>query len=294
MNAEAAVFAEWLRRRGHRVLQTDSAWWYDAAPRAYLAFPYHEPITPSAAEQRTLFREEGALALRYTAPAAAGGGVLTHHRVAHAPYDLATLSDKAQKHTRRALALSIVQPLDWATHAETGRRLAAETAARQGRRGLNQTVWERLNQAAADLPTFEAWGAFVKGELAASLVACQMGDHCLILYQQSRTDLLPQMPNNALTFAFTREVLGRAGVRAVHYGLAGLDAPPSLDDFKRRMGFDALPVREVIMFHPVLAPFANRLSLAGIRLLRRVFPHLDALGKVEGMARGAIQGRLRD
>lgn len=33
------VFAEWLRRQGHRVVRTRSPYWFDAGPRGFVEVP---------------------------------------------------------------------------------------------------------------------------------------------------------------------------------------------------------------------------------------------------------------
>lgn len=66
MNVE--IFSEWLRRQGHRVVETESSRWFDRGPRVFMAFPWHRLIRPSAREVRDLLRSENAAAARYSAP----------------------------------------------------------------------------------------------------------------------------------------------------------------------------------------------------------------------------------
>jgi hypothetical protein len=81
-------------------------------------------------------------------------------------------------------------------------------------------------------------------------------------------------------------------VRSILYGLHSLDAPPSVDEFKFRMGYTAKAVRQRVVFHPWLRPAFNPLSHAAVRGLRKWLPGSPLLAKAEGMLRFYLQGRL--
>ena len=83
MNAD--IFAEWLRRQGHRVARTESSYWYDQGPRVYQAFPYHWLISPDDLEITELIRQHGALALRYSTPVRSEEGAISYHTYWTAP-----------------------------------------------------------------------------------------------------------------------------------------------------------------------------------------------------------------
>jgi len=145
--------------------------------------------------------------------------------------------------------------------------------------------------AAEGLAGFETWAAIVNGQLAASLIAFTCEDCCSILYQQSRTEYLPLGVNNALAFVFTNEILKRPGHPCIFYGLHSLDAPPSVDEFKFRMGYRAMPVRQRVVFHPWLCPVFNPASHAALLGLLGLRPHSPALPKIEGILRFYLEGK---
>jgi hypothetical protein len=66
MNAE--IFAECLRRQGHRVVRPLSSYWHGAGHRVLQAFPHHWIIEPTEMQISKLLWENNALALRYSAP----------------------------------------------------------------------------------------------------------------------------------------------------------------------------------------------------------------------------------
>lgn len=266
MNSE--VYASYLRAIGHKVIQTDSAYWYDVYPRTFLAFPYQRPIDPGAAEKRELFRS--ALMLRFVA---AAGGVDSYYIACdQKPYGLATLSSKARNQTRRGLENWQVEEVECNWLAEHGAALNAETLARQGRResDFDSNRWRRVCAAAAKYPGFEAWRAQQKDSTGAVALTFLMDDIAFILLQRSSYSNLNSYPNNALTFEVTQRMLARSNVRAVFYGLRALAATESLDHFKTGMGYREFPIRESFVAAPILRPWAPalRFAIARVPLLR--------------------------
>lgn len=293
------IFAEWLRRQGHRVLRTESSYWYDQAPRVYQAFPYHWTFTPQPQELERFLLQHGAIGLRYSTPVEAAEGALSYHAVYEGgEYTLEGLGKWARKNVRRGLRSCRVELISFERLAEEGFELQLDTLARQGRQlQLAREEWQRRCLAAGELPGFEAWGALVDGgpsgaRLAASVITFQMGDCAYMLYQQCRREYLGEHVNNALGFVVTQALVARPQVRSILYGLHSLDAPPSVDEFKFRMGYTAKPVRQRVVFHPWLRPLFNPLSHAALLGLRRLRPGSPTLAKAEGMLRFYLQGRL--
>jgi hypothetical protein len=141
------------------------------------------------------------------------------------------------------------------------------------------------------LPGFEAWGAVHDGELVSSLLSYASDDCVSILYQQSKTEHLKFGVNNALTFEFTRNVLLRPGVRCIFYGLHSLDAPPSVDEYKFRMGYTAKPVRQRVVFNPLIQPLVGQISFGLLRRLLNVGRRNSITRKIEGVFQFYLQGR---
>jgi len=291
MNAD--IFAEWLRRQGYRVVRTASSYWYEAGARVLQAFPYHSLIEPSERELRDLLLRHGAIALRYSTPLSAGQGKVSYHVVCEdLAYDLASLARQARQNTRRGLEYARVEQISLSRLGEEGWRLRRDSLERQGRLGAeNEAWWRRMCACAADLPGFEAWGALHDGELVASFLAFVCDDRFTLPHEQSATAHLEHRPNNALYYVVTRQAVRRPGIRGAFFGVHSLDAPASVDGFKLRMGLSAKPVRQRVVFHPFLAPLANRLSHAVIRGAAVRCPNSALLAKAEGMMRFYLQGQ---
>ena len=290
MNAD--IFAEWLRRQGRQVIRSASSYWYNAGPRVFQAFPYHWLIGPSDREVRTLVLGRGIAALRYSAPLAASSGAVSYHVVLRGPYNLETLRGQARNGVRRGLSRFQVERIAFERLAEEGWSLQADTLERQGRtKSMHRAEWQRTCRAADGLPGFEAWGATCDGELAAALLTARIDDTAYVPYALSHSRFLREHVNNALFYTVSCDMLAREGVAGIFFTLQSLDAPESVDDFKFRMSFTAKPVRQRVVFHPVLRPFAgDRTHALVLRLLAR-HPDDPVLAKAEGVLRFHIHGK---
>lgn len=290
MNAE--IVGEWLRRQGHRVVCSTSSGWYEASPHVYQAFPFHWVIRPAEEELSDLLRRHWAVALRCSTPLDAAEGRLSYHLVRTRPYGLETLERRARQGVRHGLERCRVERVPLERLAEEGWALEVDTCRRQGRSvSTSPATWRRRYLAAADLAGFEAWGALVDGQLAASLLAVQVGDCLELISQQCLTAHLEAHVNNALAFSVTRDALDRPGIASVFYTLQSLDAPASVDVFKLRMGFVPVPVRQWVAFHPWLVPALSPLGRLAHACAVRL-PTRTSLAKADGMFRFHREGLL--
>ena len=287
-------FVEWQLRQGHKVISTESSYWVKLNSNIYQAFPYHKLITPSADEIQNFFRQSHALAARYSIPINQPIGQLSYHVIYdQEKYELYDLPKKVRHDVTKGLQYGSYESIPMSRLAFEGWFLRKETLIRQGRqKAESKDFWESMCLSADGLKCFEAWGALHEGILVAALLACTIGDTVSIFYQQSRTQHLKYGINNALTFTFTQEVLNRPEIRCIFYGLHSLDAPASVDEYKFRMGYSAYPVRQRVIFNPLVAPFIQPISHLGIKTLMRFFPSNNLISKAEGMIRFYLQGKL--
>jgi len=286
------AFAEWLRRQGHQVVKTKSSYWVEFGPHVYQAFPYHRLVSPSDEELEAFMRDHKVAALRYSTPVEALVGSLSYHVVYERKgYGLGDLPKKARHDVKKGLALAEVQPVSFERLASEGWELRRETLARQGRsQAETEASWRKLCLSAEGLQGFETWGAVARGKLVAALLAFSCDRYFSILYQQSLSEYLPYGVNNALAFVVTSQALNRHEIERVFYGLHSLDAPSSVDRFKFRMRYVAKPIRQRVVFNPILQPLVNPLTHSFLQAGRRVLPGNPMLAKAEGMFRFYLQG----
>ena len=290
---DAEIFAEWLRRQGHRVIRTTSSYWYNQGPYAYQALPYHWLITPSAEELKEIFKTYKAMTLRYSTPLYSQVGHISYHAIYNDPmYDINRLSNYARKNVRRGLKNCIVKQISFQQLADEGWELQIDTLNRQGRDvAMTMATWHKLCVSASDLPGFSAWAALVQDKIAASVITFRMDDCAYMLYQQSHRQYLRDHVNNALSYFVTSKMLEEANITMILYGLHSLDAPPSIDEFKFRMGYHPKPVRQRVVFHPYLRPFINQNTHNWVKRLLQMRPGNVLLAKTEGMIRFYLEGQ---
>ncbi len=292
MNAE--VMAEWFRRQGYAVVHTASSYWYDAGLRVFQAFPFHWLIQPSEEELEQLLRRSRAIALRYSVMLDAPEGMASYHVVCEDPgFDLSSLPRQARQNINRGLAYAKIEQIPVSRLAKEGWPLRQDTLARQGRSGAEtQKWWDRLCMSALDLPGFECYGATRHGELIASVLGFRCDDSYIIPYAQSSSAHLESRANNALFYSITREAFKNPEISIVFLGIQSLDAPPSVDDFKFRMGYTAKPVRQRVVFHSNLRPLANKFSHRILEEMHRKYHSNYRFAKAEGILRFYLEGKL--
>jgi hypothetical protein len=289
------VFAEWLRRQGHKVIRTASSYWFNQGPQVFQAMPYHWRVCPSESELRDLLVDHKAIGLRYSTSLSSQHGSISYHAVCEdRSYDLDKLGKWARKNVRRGLKNCFVGNISFDRLADEGWWLQLDTLDRQGRRlKIAHDRWQLRCKSASDLPGFEAWGAVAEQRLAASVITFIMGDCCYMLYQQCHRDFLPGHVNNALAYTVTKIMMNRPQVKWILYGLHSLDAPQSVDEFKFRMGYAARPVLQRVAFHPALEPFFNKVTHSTLKSVVNKYPGNPSLAKAEGLLRFYLQGRQK-
>lgn len=249
-------FARFYERSGVRVAKSDSAWWYEAAPRFLLALPSHRPLSLPDDEAADLIRREKLAGLRYIATE---GGRASFHLVCDDPdFGLDKLSANTRSKVRRGLSRNEIRRVSGRELAEVAEAAFVETMERQNRASTAAVdAWRRMLLAADDEPAIEIWTAWHEGEFACYLIAVRIDDVCEFFQARSSNRLLKHYPNNALIYTLTEEMLGKRGVREVTFGIESPEPVEELDAFKLQMGYRKKPVRQRVVFHPLLrAAFA--------------------------------------
>lgn len=247
-------FAQFWRRQGCKTIHGAGTFWYAVRPWVFISLPYERVIHPTGLNLLKMFSTNAALVLRYpmkASEASKSGGVYMCDRKG---YDFDALIPRARSCTRKGLRECTIERMEFKDLVKTGYELNEETWQRQGREetGLSRSRWLRYCQAAENTPDMEAWGAFVKGQLAA-FVVCALVDRTFnFIHQSSRRDLLEHQPNNALAFTITKRALEQPEVDLVCYGLKSVENTEGLERFKLSMGFSINHFEENFVLHPLL------------------------------------------
>lgn len=280
------TLAEFYKLQGYRTYKSQSCFWYDVQPGFYFNIPYHRIITPSKAELNKILWGIPCVAVRYFTSVENVGKLSYMIVCSDKNYDLNSVDPKyARRQTRRGLENFQIRQVDFAELAEQN-RINDDTLIRQGR---NRDIWtdkrwKRYCLSAKGLSGLEAWGAYEGSDLAAFLVAYQMDDYFEILHHSSATKFLHLYPNNALVYFVTHLKLSSGEVNHVSYGPESLDAPESLETFKFRMGYQKLPMKQEIAFHPMVKFVINDFTCS---IVKRIAARStsDFWRKLEGIFR---------
>jgi hypothetical protein len=290
MNAD--IFAEWMRRQGHQVVRTRSSYWYSAGPRVLQAFPYHWLINPAQDEIRDLMLGHGILSVRYSTLLNSPVGKVSYHIVLHHPYNMEMLKSQARNGVKRGLSRCKVEQISFERLATEGWSLQQDTLDRQNRlRSMTQAEWARICRSASDLPGFEAWAAISGDELASAVIVCQIENTWNVPYALSHRRFLSDHVNNALFYGVSTNLLARENVEGIFFTVQSLDAPPTVDDFKIRMGLIARPVRQRVDFHPWVRPLATTATHRFFSNLLQRDSGNPVIAKTEGMLRFYLEGK---
>lgn len=292
---DAAAYAGFLRAIGHQVVETPSAYWYDASRFFYLSAPAHRLYNPATDELRGVLRRPPCLGVRFAGPLQGGGKLSYQIACDNRAYGLEALSGNVRSKVRRGLKRCEVATVPFSVIATAGRRAHGDTLARQGRDGvLNGAKWDRFWAAAAETPGFEGWGAWSGDVLAAFLVTVTFDDGVEFLLARSCSDELGAYPNNALIFRVTEEMLVQRGAPEITFGLESLEPVGPLDEFKFGMGFHRRPLRQRVVFHPLLRALLRHRSVRALvqRWTERRGTDAVFWRKAAGLLRFAEEGGL--
>ena len=270
-------FAEFWRRQGYRTVRTSSADWYCPHLFSALSIPYHRCITPSRMELARVFLTAPAIMIRFpSSPDGTGieGGL---YLCSDRAYDFSNLQPRTRTTTRRGLESCRIEQIDFDYLATHGHALNAQTFLRQGRSAdsMAEQQWYTYCKAASQVSDFEAWGAFVNGQMAALMVTALVEEYLSILHASAATEHLPCYPSNALVFTVTKQKLACSNIAHVSYGLKSIDDTAGLNRFKTHMGFTLRPFKESLVLNPCVKPF---FLLGGHRLVHwmaRRYPQSD-------------------
>lgn len=250
---DAAAYARFLEAVGNRVVRVGSNYWYEVSTRFFMGAPPNFLFDPSEEELREVFRATHCVGIRFAAPFDGPGRPSYQIACADPGYGFETLSSNNRSKVRRGLKRCRVEPTPMSVIAEHGKRANEDTVGRQGRDGVFAgDRWGRFFEVAGRTEGFEGWGAWVDDQLAAFLITVTFEDSVEFLLARSRSDLLGAYPNNALIFTVTEEMLVQRRTGAITFGLESLEPVGPLDQFKFGMGFTRQPLRQRIVFHPLL------------------------------------------
>ncbi len=277
--------AAFLERLGHRVVQTQSSYWYNVH-HFYLSLPHYRLVAPNSNELSGLLRGFSA-GVRYFGPPEGLGRESYAFFCRDQNYDLEILSPNTRSKVRRGLKHCKIERLEPGYVMAHGKPVHDDTMRRI--RVRDPYPWEAYWRAVKESDCVEVWGAMMGKDLVAYLVAVLAESSCEIWVARSSSDFLRFYPNNALLFTVVQNMLSRAEIDQVFFGVESLEDLSSIDQFKESMGFVKSPIRQRVVLHPLLRPAVqNPLVIRAIRGLARSRPENEFWRKLNGIVALAV------
>ncbi len=193
-------------------------------------------------------------------------------------YDVKCMQPETRRKTRRGLERCEIRQLDWDQLGTEGLSINIDALRRQKResgRLDNAKWWNRLCRISSEFSDVKAWGAFVEGNLVCYTYVV-IHDNILVNGVANRTaDIVHTMshsrylksssirksyPNEALIYFVMKELMEREQCTFVVNGQKSSN--PSLEAWKRWMGYVEYPVLRGVVINPILnlaIPFIPRL-----------------------------------
>lgn len=200
-------------------------------------------------------------------------------------YALEKLPPAMRRNVRRGLKELTIVPLTSKQVLAQGVQAFCDTRRRVGLSDGTSEEFQRRFAARANLPEAVYLGAWKNDQLAAFLSVIEVDDWAEIGCYSADT-LLQYRPNDTLMYSALTHYLVERKYRLVSYGLSSIQAESNaagLHRFKIKVGFEARPVHRAFVPHPLLRPFANRLTLWGVNTALRFRPGDRRLKKAGGV-----------
>ena len=289
-----SALARFMELRGRRIVRACGAVWYAVPGRFLMSLPYQAMLNPEPSELRRLVRETRTVGARF--PSTHWTGLESGLYVMRPrEYDIDAVHAKHRPRVRKGLETFHVRPATQHELIAQGRVLNLNTMARQGRYDPEfgeRRKWETLVEAAFTCSEVAFPAAFIGSRMASYMVTCREHGWLHILHQMSRQEDLPNFPNHALTFEVTQQAAADESLEAICYGYVPLFEADGLHEYKLRFGYELIPHRSAIQFHPfVSAVLNNPLFHFALRCTRAIRPGNQRLETIESVVKGARSSR---
>lgn len=288
--ASTSCQESWLKKyfaeTGVPFVSTDERLWYSTGSKIFVNLPCSGPTQVGATEKKVLWRS-GAVFLKYPVPPEMPGFPSYLYIVSDKRYGLETLARSVRKETVRALKKCHVERIPIQEILQVAPEIIADTHIRQGRQFNDKILkeWMQSIVAAVENPIFECWAAFVGSRVGAFRIdfTYSGGFYGDVLFNVK--DLLKYQVMNALMFVSTEKVMQRPNIEHVSYGLRSIYGDkPSLNRFKESMGYQKIPLSEMIEVAPKYSGIITRETAAmGASILGKLNFRSQKIQKLEAI-----------
>jgi hypothetical protein len=261
-------------------------YWMQYESAAMVRIPTFSMTQPEPGElRRVLWR--GAAVASYLLPPDAQRPANAHLYICRrATYSVDRLSSAARRDIRRAERGLQFGPLDAGTLLANGWAAYRDTRGRVGLADGTQRDFTNRFEDFCRNPAHQILGAWNGCRLVAFMALVVVDEWVEIQGSFSTDDNLSSCPNDGLAHFVLDRFLVRGGFDLVSYGLSSIQLDSGregLHRYKCKIGFESVPVHRAFVMHPALRPFANRLTLWGVKSILRHRPTARRMRKACGV-----------
>jgi len=280
-------YCQHLKLMGHRVAKSSSTVWVDVRPFIYQPATPFQMDTIRQADVDEVLQSANAIACRWFSPlavseAAAEPDPLVVY-IARPPFNLETLRGDARRKTRRGLERVEVRKASLSEEVEAlAYPIYVDNIRRVGLMNSRKRIlrrWQTWAAAIRGSQCVDFWTAWNETTLLAFMVAVRTPWGTQFVLHRSAQSSLPLYPNNALYYQATKDAFD-SGSPIVSTGLSAFAREgDGLHEFKIRMGFEAVPLREKFAWCAFLRPFE---SYANSHRLRKLHAWITRARQLSG------------
>lgn len=258
MKIQNNVFYEFYKNAGFKVYTSPSGEWCELQPGMLISIPYHRLIEPTQEELDYLLKVSGAWGLRYPTETSNYGFLSKLEICDHYGYDLQFLQHKFRNRVAKGEKYCEIRPVSIPELKNEGYGLNLRTLERQKRNDpkSNKEYWNKICDGLSKTSGTNILGAYFQDKLAAYVVILETPSMIEMIIQNSDSELLNYCPNNLLTYYVTWYYLTKRDTPVpICYGLGSLEETPSLDRYKKGMGYSMKPIKQRLYFRKGLRFF---------------------------------------
>jgi hypothetical protein len=283
-----SAFALELSKTGLKVVPgATGTFWLECDSLAMVRLPYFCVVAP----------EQGELAsLLWTARAAVANYIVEPDKLHPAnawlyvsqasSYSVERLSKAARRDLRRAQRKLRIDFIEWSTLLNHGFPAFSQTFERNGLRYGTFEHFRRGVELCSGNAGRHVIGAWKDDVLVAFMRFMVVDDWVQIEGCCSTNDDRGLCPNDGLVHHLLNYFLVQRRFQLACYGLSSVklgEGEAGLHTFKKKVGFEAIPVHRTFILHPLIRPFANRLTLRILNTAVRFRSIADRVKKAHGL-----------
>jgi hypothetical protein len=283
------------RNDRHIIPGSSGTFWAEYESFAMMRIPDFCLTPPSPAEvERVLWKGRIAVATYLRQPGVSYPANAWLYVCRDKSYKLEKLNVAARRDARRANRSMEFGFVEWPVVLSHGFTAYSDSRQRVGLSDGTREHFQSRIQRFSSNPSHTAVGAWKDGLLVAFMALIVVDDWVAIEGSFSDNDHRTLCPNDGLANFVLRHFLMERGFETVTYGLSSvqeLDQSGGLHTYKKKVGFEAIPVHRAFTLHPLLKPFANHITLASLKILKRLVPGNRLVKKAGGMLASLLEKR---